>query len=115
MTLHAKRPPAGGADGPLECQLLAGAGVDVQANTPKPAPSQAEILRDPRAVREAKRMLRLEFLHEAAGGIQINAALVQTFAEIGDTAGVCYALKRLFAHAKAAHPVFVELREEAGQ
>lgn len=24
MTLHTKNPPAGGADGPLECQLLAG-------------------------------------------------------------------------------------------
>jgi Holliday junction resolvase len=34
---HAKRPPAGGADGPLECQLLAGAGVDVQANIPNKA------------------------------------------------------------------------------
>jgi hypothetical protein len=36
---------------------------------------------------------------------------VQTFAEIGDPAGVCYALRRLFAHAKAAHPVFTELRD----
>jgi hypothetical protein len=44
--------------------------------------------RNPRAVREAKRLLKLEFLHECAGGIQIHAALVQTFAEIGDTAGV---------------------------
>ena len=69
--------------------------------------------RNPRAVREAKRLLKLEFLHECAGGIAVHAGLVQTFAEIGDTAGVCYALKRLFAHAKAAHPVFVELREEA--
>jgi hypothetical protein len=70
-------------------------------------------LRDPRAVREARRNLNLEFLHECAGGIRIHAELVQTFAEIGDPAGVCYALKRLFAHAKAAHPIYVELREEA--
>jgi hypothetical protein len=75
-------------------------------------PAQAEFSRNPRAVREAKRLLKLEFLHEAAGGIQIHAALVQTFAEIGDRAGVCYALKRLFAHAKAAHAVYVELRDE---
>jgi hypothetical protein len=68
-----------------------------------------------RAVREAKRLLRLEFLHECAGGIQVHAALVQTFAEIGDTAGVSYALKRLFAHAKAAHAVYVDLRQEGGQ
>jgi hypothetical protein len=33
-----------------------------------------------------------------------------TFAEIGDPAGACYALKRLFAHVEAAHPVYVELR-----
>jgi hypothetical protein len=39
------------------------------------------------AVREAKRRLQLEFLHEAAGGIQIHASLAQTFAELGDTAG----------------------------
>jgi hypothetical protein len=76
---------------------------------------QENLLRNPRAVREAKRLLKLEFLHECAGGIQIHAALVQTFAEIGDVAGTCYSLRRLFAHARAAHTVFVELREEAGQ
>jgi hypothetical protein len=54
-------------------------------------------------------------LHECAGGIAVHAALVQTFAEIGDTAGACYALKRLFAHAKAAHAVYVDLRQEVGQ
>jgi hypothetical protein len=69
--------------------------------------------RNPRAIREAKRLLKLEFLHECAGGIAVHAGLVQTFAEIGDRAGVCYALRRLFAHAKAAHPVYVELRDEA--
>jgi primosomal protein N' len=77
-------------------------------------PNPQDKLRNPHAVREAKRQLRLEFLHECAGGIQIHAALVQTFAEIGDTAGVCYALKRLFSHVKAAHPVYVELRDETG-
>jgi hypothetical protein len=82
------------------------------SDTPPRIKKQAE---NPRAVLEAKRLLRLEFLHECAGGIQIHAALVQTFAEIGDTAGVCYAMRRLFAHAKAAHPIFVELREESGQ
>jgi hypothetical protein len=70
---------------------------------------------NPRAVRKAKRLLKLEFLHECAGGIAVHAALVQTFAEIGDTAGTLYSLKRLFAHAKAAHAVYVDLRQEAGQ
>jgi hypothetical protein len=66
-----------------------------------------------RAVREARRQLNLEFLHECAGGIAVHAGLVQTFAEIGDTAGACYALKRLFAHARAAHPIYLELRDGA--
>jgi hypothetical protein len=70
-------------------------------------------IRDPRAVREAKRLLRLEFLHECAGGIAVHASLIQTFAEIGDTAGACYALRRLFAHVRAAHPIYLELRDEA--
>ena len=104
---------AGQEDGPLE--LSSYGGVDLQANIPNEAPAQAEILRNPRAVREAKRLLKLEFLHECAGGIAVHAALVQTFAEIGDTAGTLYSLKCLFAHAKAAHAVYVDLRQEAGQ
>jgi len=90
-------------------------GGNDRESAPNSAPNQVNILRNPAAVAAARRELRLEFLHECAGGIRIHAELAQTFAEIGDTAGVCYAFKRLFAHAKAAHPVFVELREEAGQ
>ena len=89
-------------------------GGNTRETGPNSVPN-AEILRNPRAVREAKRLLKLEFLHECAGGIAVHAALVQTFAEIGDTAGTLYALKRLFAHAKAAHAVYVDLRQEAGQ
>jgi hypothetical protein len=112
MTLATKGPPRGGgcADGPQVVCLSANAS-DI---APNPAPAQAKF-RNPRAVHEAKRRLKLEFLHECAGGIQIHAALVQTFAEIGDTAGTLYSLKRLFAHAKAAHAVYVDLRQEAGQ
>jgi hypothetical protein len=90
-------------------------GGNIRETVPNSVPNQAEILRNPRAVREAKRLLNLEFLHECASGIQVHAGLAQTFAEIGDTAGVCYAFKRLFAHAKAAHAVYVDLREEAGR
>ena len=98
-------------NGPLE---LSSSAADVQLNNPIQAPAQNKFC-NPRAVREAKRRLKLEFLHECAGGIAVHAGLVQTFAEIGDTAGVCYALKRLFAHAKAAHAVYVDLRQEVGQ
>jgi hypothetical protein len=92
MNLYMKNPTAGGAAG-LDKTSLPG--------------------RNDHRVAAARRELRLEFLHECAGGIRIHAELVQTFAEIGDTAGACYSLKRLFAHARAAHSVFVELRDEA--
>jgi hypothetical protein len=102
-------PPRGeSADGP-EVVCLAANTSDVG---PNPARAQDKF-RNPRAVREAKRLLKLEFLHECAGGIQIHAALVQTFAEIGDRAGICYSLQRLFAHVKAAHPIYLELRDDA--
>jgi hypothetical protein len=42
MTLHAKRPPAGGADGPLE--LSSYGGVDASESAPKIAPAQENLL-----------------------------------------------------------------------
>jgi hypothetical protein len=100
-------PPRGGdcADGP-EVVCLSANASDIAQN---PAPTQAK----KRGVREAKRLLKLEFLHECAGGIAVHAGLVQTFSEIGDAAGVCYAFRQLFAHARAAHPIYLELREDA--
>jgi hypothetical protein len=70
-------------------------GGNIRESAPNSAPDQAEILRNPRAVREAKRLLKLEFLHECAGGIAVHAGLVQTFVEIGDPSGACYALRQL--------------------
>jgi hypothetical protein len=99
-------------DSPGNGPLSSYGGVDVQANIPNEAQAQGKF-RNPPAVREAKRLLKLEFLHEAAAGIAVRAGLVQTFAEIGDTAGVCYALRQLFAHVKAAHPIYLELRDGA--
>jgi hypothetical protein len=88
-------------------------GGNFRESAPNSVPDQASLLRNPRAVREAKRLLKLEFLRECAGGIQIHAALVQTFAEIGDATGACHALRQLFAHAKIAHPIYLELRDES--
>jgi hypothetical protein len=102
-------PDSPGNGPPLKLSSLGG--VDPSSITQNPAPAQDKF-RNPRAVREARRQLNLEFLHECAGGIAVHAGLVQTFAEIGDTAGVCYAMRRLFAHARAAHTVYVELRDE---
>lgn len=108
MLCIAKDPPRGiSADG-SEAVCLAANASDTAPNS---APSQAEILLNPRAVAAMRHELNLEFLHECAGGVRIHAELVQTFAAIGDLAGVCYALRRLFAHAKAAHHVFTELRD----
>jgi hypothetical protein len=111
MTIHAKGSSPGHGGDPLELSSLGG--VDGSESAPEIATAQAQIARDPRAVREAKRLLKLEFLHECAGGIAVHAGLVQTFAEIGDRAGVCYAFRQLFAHAKAAHPIYLELRDDA--
>ncbi len=112
MTQTCEGPPRGGsADGPEAVSLEENA----SDTAPNSAPNQVNLLRNPAAVAAARRELNVEFLHECAGGISVHAALVQTFAEIGDVAGTCYALKRLFAHAKIAHPIFVELRKEAGQ
>jgi hypothetical protein len=113
MAVHAKAPPPGGDGGALESSFPGR--NDYPSIAPKTAPTQENLLRNPAAVAAARRGLQLEFLHECAGGIAVHAALVQTFAEIGDRAGVCYAFRQLFAHAKAAHPIFVELREESGQ
>jgi hypothetical protein len=109
-----KNPTAGGAAGQDKTSSLPGR-IDGHSNAPKIAPAQAQIERNPRAVREAKRLLQLEFLHECSVGIQVYAALAQTFAEIGDSAGIVYALRQIFAHVKAVHPIFLELREEAGK
>jgi hypothetical protein len=78
-------------------------GGNIREIAPNSAPNQA-VSRNPRAVREAKRLLRLEFLRECAGGIAVHAGLVQTFAEIGDTAGTLYSLKRLFATPRPRTP-----------
>jgi hypothetical protein len=104
-----KGPAPGGRADPLDAVSLLADDQEVNQNRPTPP---ACISRNPAAVAAMRRELNLEFLHECAGGICVHAALIQTFAEIGDVAGTCYALKRLFAHAKAAHPVYVELRDE---
>jgi hypothetical protein len=106
MTIIAKDPARAAARTGFDKMSLHG-GIDGQSN------AQDKLFRNPRAVREARRQLNLEFLHECAGGIAVHAALVQTFAEIGVMAGTLYSLKRLFAHARAAHPIYLELRDGA--
>lgn len=84
--------------------------VDGSLIAPKTAPAQAEILRDPRAVREAKLELLREAVHEACGFIRIHAEVCQTLAEAGDDAGMVHSLARLVAYAKHAEHIGSELR-----
>jgi hypothetical protein len=85
---------------PLE--LSSYGGVDLQANIPKPAPSQAEILRNPRAVREAKLWLLREAIFEACAFIRLHAEACQELAEACDDAGLIHSLGRIVLYTKHA-------------
>jgi hypothetical protein len=98
MTFAAKgSPPWHGGD-PLELSSLGG--VDLQATIPN-AQAQGKF-RNPRAVREAKRELLREAVHEACGFIRLHAETCQLNAEAGDDTGAIYSLGRLIAFAKFA-------------
>jgi hypothetical protein len=121
MTLHMKNPTAGGAAGLDKTSSLPGRN-DGSPNAPEIAPSQAEILRNPRAVREAKLELLREAVHEAF--IRLHAETCQLNAEAGDDTGAIYSLGRLIAFAKFAAKSGNDLRaildedasnKEAGQ
>jgi hypothetical protein len=62
----------------------------------------------PQCAREQAALLR-EFIHENAGFVRIQADLAQTYAELGDDAGLRYALRKLVAHVKAATSSFNDL------
>jgi hypothetical protein len=74
-------------------------------------PPQAELLRNPRAVREARLALLREAVHEACAFIHIHAEVCQSLAEAGDDAGLLYSLGRLITYAKHAARVGNELRD----
>lgn len=109
MTFAAKGPPPGHGGDPLE--LSSYGGVDLQANIPNEAPAQAEILRNPRAVKEAKLELLREAVHEACGFIQLHANVCQDLAEAGDNAGLIHSIGRLVIYTKHAARVGNELRD----
>jgi hypothetical protein len=78
MTLPAKNPPAGGADGPLELSSLGG--VDLQADILNEAPSQednraSEITCASMRLDEVRRGLVREITRTTAIGAQAQAAL----------------------------------------
>ena len=110
MAQTCEGPPRGGsADGPGKSSCLEG--IDSSAIAPKTAPSQAEISRDPRAVREAKLELLREAVHEACGFIRLHAEACQSLAEAGDDAGLIHSIGRLVIYTKHAARVGNELRD----
>jgi hypothetical protein len=94
MTFAAKGSPPGHGGDPLE--LSSYGGVDLQANISNEAPAQDKF-RNPRAVREAKRELLREAVHEACGFIRLHAETCQLNVEAGDDTGAVYSLGRLIA------------------
>jgi hypothetical protein len=72
--------------------------------------TQAQNLRSPRAVREAKLELLREAMHEACGFIRLHAEACQSLAEAGDDAGLLHSLGRLIAYAKEAAAAGRDLR-----
>ncbi|MDQ6701988.1 MAG: hypothetical protein M3Z96_02195 [Pseudomonadota bacterium] len=111
MILQTKGPPRGDAASPIEGRNCLGDSSDPPTN---PAPAQANLLRNPRAVREAKLELLREALHEACGFIRIHAEVCQALAEAGDDSGAMYSLGRLVTFTKYAARVGNDLRAVRG-
>jgi hypothetical protein len=99
-------------------------GGNIREIAPNLEPNQVSILRNPRAVHEAKIELLREAVHDGCGFIRLHAEACQTLAEAGDDARAIYSLGRLIAFAKFAAKSGNDLRairdedasnQEAGQ
>jgi hypothetical protein len=104
-----KNPTAGGAAGHENASLPSG--IDGHSNAPEIAPAQAQIERNPRAVKEARLELLREAVHEACGFIRLHAEACQPLVEAGDDAGLLHSLGRLVIYTKHAARVGNELRD----
>lgn len=92
MAQTCEGPPRGGsADGPGKSSCLEG--IDSSPIAPKTAPSQAEISRDPRAVREAKLELLREAIFENLGAVSLFAETAKLLIEARDDAGMAHSVK----------------------
>jgi hypothetical protein len=86
-------------------------GGNIREIAPNLEPNQVSILRNPRAVHEAKIELLREAVHEGCGFIRLHAEACQTLAEAGDDAGLIHSLGRLVIYTKDAARVGNELRD----
>jgi hypothetical protein len=107
-----EKPPPGQEDGFSGC-------FDISETKPHRSntqgkfqdPAQAQNLRSPRAVREAKLELLREAVHEACAFIRLHAEACQSLAEAGDNAGLIHSIGRLVIYTKHAARVGNELRD----
>jgi hypothetical protein len=108
-----KNPVASGGATGLENASFPGENDDSSnaPNAPKTAATQENLLRNPRAVREAKLELLRDAVHELAGFIQIHASICQSCAEAGDDAGLIHSLGRLVIYTRHAAKIGNDLRE----
>jgi hypothetical protein len=98
-------------DSPGNGPQLSSSAADFQANSQIERPAQAEILRNPCAVREARLELLREAVHEACGFIRLHAEACQPLVEAGDDAGLLHSLGRLVIYTKHAARIGNELRD----
>src|ERR1700726_2002312 len=112
MTPTSETPP--GMGGLADCSFPGG---NVRETAPNSAADQAEILRNPRAVAEARLELLREAIFDACSFIQLHADACQTVAKAHDDAGLLHSLGRLVIYAQHAARAGNDLRasREAGQ
>jgi len=86
-------------------------GGNIREIAPNFAPDQAEILRNPRAVREATIASILDESHWLLGGLTVHASIAQQYAELGDARGFLYSLDRVVEQAIRVGAEGIELRK----
>jgi hypothetical protein len=93
-------------------------GGNTRETGPNSVPNQAEILRNPRAVREAKLELLREAIFENLGAVSHFAETARLLIEVRDDAGMAHSVKMGAHHYRAAAATVNELsklKAEAGQ
>jgi hypothetical protein len=84
---------------------------NIRETAPNSAPNQVNLLRNPRAVREATIASIMDQCDFLLGGLLVHAAVAQQYAEIGDQRAFLYSLDQTVQHAICAGAEGVELRK----
>jgi hypothetical protein len=107
VTQTCERPSPGEGDGPGISSCLEN--IDSSENSQIERPAQAEILRNPRAVREAKLELLREAIFENLGAVSLFAETAKLLIEARDDAGMAHSVKMGAHHFRAAAATVNEL------